>query len=143
DWHATLAVSLGLMALEAWPGRAGLWIAAALQASALLFRPHALLFLPAMVSAIAERRRGARGGTEWGIAIGLFVGLGFGPLVAQGIFDDFLRGLRVAAYGGPYSRATLGGAFLIIRENLRSPWTIAMVASLIAVWRFDDEIGRP
>ena len=55
DWHATLASALALMALEAWPGRTTLWVAAMLQAAALTIRPHAAFFLPAMLSAIAER----------------------------------------------------------------------------------------
>ncbi len=33
DWHATLGAALALMALEAWPGRMVLWIAAALVAA--------------------------------------------------------------------------------------------------------------
>ena len=84
DWHATLGSALALMVLEAWPGRPGLWVAAALAAAALTIRPHAVLFLPAMVSAIAERPRPARALAEWGMALGLFACLGFAPLAAQG-----------------------------------------------------------
>jgi hypothetical protein len=136
DWHATLGAALALMALEVWSGRPSLWIAAALEAAALTIRPHAVFFLPAIGSAIAERPRPGRDVAEWGIAVVLFASLGFAPLVAQGLLDDLLRGLRVAAYGGPYSKASLAGALTILGGELRSPWTFALVASLCSALAF-------
>lgn len=136
DWHATLAAALALMALEAWPGRSGIWIAAALEATALTIRPHAALFLPAMVSAIIERPRRVRTFAEWALALGLSLIVAFAPLLLQGLLDDLIRGLRIAAYGGPYSRATVAGSLGIIREELTNRWTAALLGSLILVWRF-------
>ena len=136
DWHATLGAALALMTLEACPGRPSLWIAAGLQAAALTIRPHAILFLPAIVSAIAERPRLGRDLAEWSIAVVLLTSLGFAPLVAQGLLADLLRGLRIAAYGGPYSKSSLAGALTILGDELRSPWTIALVASLIVLWLY-------
>ena len=118
DWHATLAAALAIMVIEAFPGRGAIWIAATLEAVALSIRPHAVLFLPAMASAIAERPRAARTGIEWAIALVLFTAIGFAPLVAHGILDDLVRGLRVAAYGGPYSQASFPVAVGIIAHEL-------------------------
>jgi hypothetical protein len=142
DWHATLAAALAIVALEAWPGRTAIWIAAALEAAALTIRPHAVFFLPAMISAIVERQRPARTAFEWGVALVLLTGLGFAPLLLQGIFDDLIRGLRVVAPGGPYSRATPSVALEIIAGELSNPWTIAILGSLIALWKFDEQL-RP
>jgi hypothetical protein len=142
DWHATFCAAIALMTLEAWPGRQALWTAAALEAVALTIRPHAVFFLPAIGSAIAERPRTARDAAEWGIAFALFTSLGFAPLVAQGLLDDLLSGLRVVAYGGPYSKASLTGSLTILGGELRSPWTIALTASLIMLWLFDHQANR-
>lgn len=84
--------------------------------------------------------RGALPSGVWRSAF--FVSVGFAPLLAQGLVDDLIRGLRVAAYGGPYSRATLAGALAILVGELRSPWAIALLASLVLLWRFDGAI-RP
>ena len=142
DWHVTLCAALALMTLEGWPGRPAIWIAAALQAAAMTTRPHAALFLPAMASAITERPAQGRALAEWGIAVFLFTGLGFAPLLAQGLVDDLLRGLRVVAYGGPYSHASLAGAWRILIDEFRSGWTLALVLSLIVLWRFDIPTNR-
>ena len=142
DWHASLGAALALMALEVWPGRPALWIAAALEAAALTIRPYAVFFLPAIGSAIAERPRPGWDMAEWGSAIVLFTSLSFAPLVAQGLLDDLLRGLGVAAYGGPYSKASLAGALTILYGQLRSGWTFALVASLMVLWLFDGQTSR-
>lgn len=120
DWHATLAAVLAIMTLEAWPQRPAVWLAAALEAAAVTIRPHAIFFLPAIASALMERRRPRRGLAEWGLAFTAFVALAFAPLVIDGLLDDLIRGLRVAAYGGPYSKASL----TVAREALESSCVI-------------------
>jgi hypothetical protein len=142
DWHATLAAALALMALEAWPARRALWIAGALAAAALTIRPHAVLYLPAMAWAILERPRPLRALAEWGAALALFTTLAFAPLIAQGILDDLIRGLAVAAYGGPYGRANLAGALSVLGRELRQPWTLALVASLMWLSRSGGALRR-
>ncbi len=142
DWHATLAPVLAIMALEVWPGRISIWAAAMLQATALTVRPHAVFFLPAMVSAIAERPARGRALAEWLIALVLFTGLGFAPLVAQGLLDDLVRGLNVVAYGGPYSHASLAGFLEIVNRELHEGWTFALIIALIVLWRFDNQLDR-
>ncbi len=142
DWHATLGAALAIMALEAWPGRRAVWLAAALEATALTIRPHAVFFLPAIGLAIAERPRPGRDLAEWTGALILLTVLGFAPLAAQGLIGDLLRGLRVAAYGGPYSNASLGGALTILGRELRNGWLIVLVGFLIVLWLCDCQTGR-
>ncbi|MGC8639793.1 MAG: hypothetical protein ACP5XB_07970 [Isosphaeraceae bacterium] len=142
DWHATLAAALAIMTLESWPARWAIWTASALEALALVIRPHAILFVPAILSAIAERPRGVRAAIEWVTGLVLFTTLGFAPLLVQGILDDLARGLGVAAYGGPYSHASLALAIEIITHELSHRVLIVVLASLLLLWRFDTEL-RP
>ena len=60
DWHASLCVVVGLLLLQGWPGRASRILSALLCAVALSTRPHALLFLPALASAVIEGARRPR-----------------------------------------------------------------------------------
>ena len=51
DWHAALGATLGLLVLQAWPGRRALWFSALLTGVAFTIRPHVVLFLPALAIA--------------------------------------------------------------------------------------------
>ena len=140
DWHAPLGGALGVLVLETWPGRRGRWLSAFLVAGAFVIRPHAVLFLPALALAAAESadegrgwRRRAAPVLEWGCAFGLFVALGFAPLVVAGVLDDLIRGLRVASYGGPYSTFTLDRGVAILAGEFRRPTTAALLIALIAL----------
>jgi hypothetical protein len=118
DWHTALLVCLGLMLSQAWPGRRSRIVSALAMAMAISIRPHAVLFLPALASAIAEHAPAsattwttmARPVLAWAGWLVVFLVAAFAPLIAAGIADDWIRGLRVAAYGGPYSRVTPAGA---------------------------------
>src|SRR5262249_9073669 len=59
DLHTAFLVGLGLMLSQAWPGRCSRIASALATAIALSIRPHALLFLPALASAIAEPGTGS------------------------------------------------------------------------------------
>jgi hypothetical protein len=119
DWHTAFFVCLGLLALQAWPGRWSRIASAMLTALALSIRPHAVLFLPALASAVVEpesdrgpaAQRRARAILEWLLWLSGFVFALFAPLIVAGIFDDLIRGLGVASYGGPYSKVTPVSAF--------------------------------
>lgn len=124
DWQTNLCIAVGLMALQAWPGRASQVISAALAAVALCFRPHAILYLPALASALLEgdggparRRRLA----VWSLMLGAFTAAAFSPVVIAGIADDLVRGLRVATYGGPYNRATIASVARSFANELLLP----------------------
>jgi hypothetical protein len=150
DWHATLLTALGLMAAEAWPGRSGRLTAAVCAALALTIRPHVVLFLPAMASAVIEGAqprdsslpKTTRALGEWAVALALCVAVAFAPMMLAGLVDDLARGVRVAAYGGRFSKATpsLMLAAFANQFNVRS--TDAVVVSCLLLWRFGPRPQR-
>ena len=148
DWHASLCIVLGLLILQGWPGRTSRIVSALLGAAALATRPHAVLFLPAMAAAVLEGARGSipterRPGPtrlllEWFLALAMFTAMAFAPLLIAGIADDLIRGLKVAAFGGPYNRANPTTAGRVFVEQLMQPATwivIGLLGLLIAADR--------
>jgi hypothetical protein len=136
DEHASLAMVLGLLILEGWPGRTSRIVSAALAAAALTTRPHAVLFLPAMASAVLETdvpRNGWRTVSECLLGFVAFTAIAFSPLMFAGIADDLARGLRVAAYGGPYSQATLATVVEVLAAQLAKPGTWIAIGGLTLV----------
>jgi hypothetical protein len=137
DWHASLLAALGLMAAEVWPGRRGRLASALAMALALTIRPHAALFLPAMALAVAAGAPSpwasrARALGLWAATLAGLLLLGFAPILLSGIADDFLRGLRIASFGGPYGRATPEQALSAFRAQfLRSPLLLATLAGVL------------
>ena len=107
DWHGPLAAALALMLPQTWKGRGGLVASALLFAIALGYRPHTILFFPAMVVALDTRVRSPgeslrttlRAVVGWGLVVTLGVAIVFLPLVLAGIADDFFRGFLVATRG--------------------------------------------
>jgi hypothetical protein len=99
DWHASFLVGLALLIPQAWPGRGGRFLSAFLAAFAATFRPHVVVFGPALLLAIDEGgrrpgepvRKGIRAIVEWLIAFAVFLVLVYLPLIYSGILDDFLR----------------------------------------------------
>jgi hypothetical protein len=147
DWYTALLVCVGLLLMQTWPGRVSRLISALAAALALTIRPHAVLFLPALVWEVAQgadastsgRRARIRWVVEWCLWWFLFVVMACTPLLLAGIADDFVRGLRVAAYGGPYSRATPGSMMGIFVEQLEEWKTyIPLVATLLWAARLRD-----
>jgi hypothetical protein len=115
DWRAPSLVALALMALEACRGRVGRLAAAMAMAVALAYRPHEVLFLPAIASALLEGGRDGDGGwrgsirrlSGWCAALVVSLVVAFGPLIVAGVLDDFVHALRITHYGeGSYNRAT-------------------------------------
>jgi hypothetical protein len=145
DWHTSLCIVLGLMILQAWPGRTSRIASAVLCAAALSIRPHAVLFLPALASAVAEgtvptdvqpptdRRLRGRRLAGWFVMLTVFTALAFSPLMLAGIADDLVRGLRIAAYGGPYSHANLATAVEVLVDQLHQVGTAVAIALLVLV----------
>jgi len=119
DWHGPFLAVLGLLIAELWPGRAGRTFSALALALAVVFRPQAVLFLPAALFAIDESTRAAgepisktvRAGLEWGITFALLLLIGFMPLLLAGVVPDFLESLRFVSYGGRYNTVTLWSLF--------------------------------
>jgi hypothetical protein len=144
DWHTSVFVVLALMLLQGWPGIRTRVVSAVLCACAMAIRPHAVFFLPALASAVLEgtaqsdlrplpdRRLQRRRLAEWFLMLGLFTALLFSPLVLAGIADDLMRGLRIAAYGGPYSQASLATAKEVLEAQLLQSAT-SIPAALLAL----------
>lgn len=144
DWQGPLFVVIGLLTLEAWPGRWGRLISAALMGLAMAFRPQVVLFLPALASAINEGARhldepwtrGVRPLAEWVAAFGCFTALAFGPLFWAGVMDDFVGRLRVASYGGSYNHLTLVRFTEGLHDHLDAWWTSWAVAAVVLLGLF-------
>jgi hypothetical protein len=122
DWHGPFFMLSGLLLAEAYPGRWSRVLAAATAAIGLALRPQVALFLPALALAAASGVRvqaEQAQPSDWarvpwrtvralaggGLLLALFVALAFLPLVLAGVFDDFLRGVRLAFYGSGYNKA--------------------------------------
>ena len=72
----------------------------------------------------------------WCLWFGVFVAMAFAPLLLAGIADDLVRGLRVAAYGGPYSKATPANAIRAFADQFESWRTdVPLVATLLLAAR--------
>jgi hypothetical protein len=151
DWHTAFLVCAALMVVQAWPGRWSRMASALMAALAFSIRPHAVLFLPALAAAVVDSGLTARatpygrvrvlGG--WLLWLGVFLALVFAPLVAAGIADDWIRGLRVPAYGGPYSQATPLGALKVFLDQLRDWRTdVPLAATLLLAIRPAGRLGR-
>jgi hypothetical protein len=156
DWHASLAVVLGLLGLQAWPGPTSRLVSALLTAAALAIRPHVVLFLPALAAAVAEGVRIGQAGTEtrqgaaasepltsagpsllralmeWVLWFGLFTLLAFAPLLIAGIADDLVRELRSIVSDGRYYRDEKATKVELFADELREPATL-IVMSLLAL----------
>jgi hypothetical protein len=141
DWYTILGVCLALLLAQAYPGRRGRLASAAATAMAFAFRPHAVLFVPALAAAVASEasppgepaslRARALAVGEWALALVAATALAFAPVIAAGLLDDLVRGVRIASYGGPYSRTTPAGALAMFVEQLRKPEIdLALAATL-------------
>src|SRR5262249_4777187 len=135
DWHGPCFAVLGLLALEALPARAGRLVSALAFASALAYRPQAVLFLPAAAAGVGESARRTteswtrtiRPLAEWLAAFVVSFVFLFCPLIREGAFDDFLRVLGVARYGGTYNRATWESFSIGVKSELVDPVTFTVL----------------
>lgn len=111
DWQGPAMAMLGLLLIQARPGRASRSSAALISAFGLIIRPQAVLLLPAQAVAIASEAR-ARGLSvvtalaEWAALLAVGLGLGFLPLLMGNLWPDFLAALKVVTYGGKYNLVT-------------------------------------
>lgn len=129
DGHVGLLVALGLILIQSRPGRATRLGSAGLAAIALAIRPQVVVFLPAFLAAIdAESVVEGQTGRVRMVRVGAWVGvfavgaaLAFAPIWANGLAGDFLRSIRLAAPGGPYSKATPAIAWRTLGRELGDP----------------------
>jgi hypothetical protein len=150
DWHTAFLVCSGLMIAQAWPGQWSRITSALTMAMALSIRPHVVLFMPALAAAVAEPGTSsgpspygkARVVLEWSLWMGVFLAVVFAPVVAAEIADDWIRGLRVPAYGGPYSKATPARAIKIFLDQLRDWRTdVPLAATFLLATRPAGRLG--
>lgn len=147
DWHAPLLVVLGLLAVQTWPNRAGALVAAVGLAAGLLVRPQVVLLLPAALSAVTERRRDSGSSRSktiavavaWLALVAVLTAAGFLPLVRAGVFDDFVRGVRLVAYGGHYNTHTIGSVAFLLVDELCEYRIIAMLVVVPILGRSSPE----
>jgi hypothetical protein len=148
DWHAPLCTTLGLLMLEAWPGRCTRWLSALLAAIAFTIRPNVVLFLPALLVAATSGDVTTRGALpadsaritarrtillalEWIAVFTIFAAVAFAPLLLSGLLDDLVRELAILRPGGSHSDATTARSVAILWEELRQPKTWALGISLL------------
>jgi hypothetical protein len=140
DWHTACLLSLSLLLMQGWPGSLTRFISAPAAALAVAMRPHAVLFLPALIweaaygvdaSGLTSFKR-LRIAAIWCFGFCVSLALAFAPLVVAGVADEFVRGLRVTAYGGAHNKATLADAIRAFADQLES-WrtSIPLVATLL------------
>jgi hypothetical protein len=144
DWHTALLATVGIMIMQAVPGPRPRAAAALTTAIALAIRPHAVLFVPALVAAAVEQGDSSRSGwpasvrnaIKWILMLGIFSAILFAPLFLAGIADDLAKGLRVASYGGPYSKVTPAAALgLFVHQFTSSRLDLPLAATLVlAAW---------
>lgn len=114
DWHSALLAVLGILVLQGSRGRiVGPAISGAAMSMALSIRPHAVLFLPAMALQFLGEIRGSRDARRLASWVGSFLVttiLWILPLVASGVWPDFIAGVRgnnAAASDRGFRMATL------------------------------------
>jgi hypothetical protein len=116
DWQGPFFMVVGLLLVDAYPGRWTRRLSALTTAVAFAIRPQIVLMVPALLLAIAQgtreepeptRARTARALLGWGTLAAALVVAAFAPLFLSGIWDDFLRGIGHAAYGGTYNKVSL------------------------------------
>ena len=139
DWQGPCLSALALLIAQGWPGRASRVASALLAALALSIRPQTVLFVPALLLAVAgdrtpdePRGHALRRGLAWLAAFAVFVALAFLPLAAGGIFGDFLDSLRRVAFGSTYNRvgpASVAKGWLLQAAAFR--WLVVPAAILL------------
>ncbi|MGC8642167.1 MAG: hypothetical protein ACP5XB_20070 [Isosphaeraceae bacterium] len=150
DWHASLLAVVAIMLLQAFPGRRGRITSAAALALAAATRPQAALFLPAVSLAIAMNPHRieppetakkwsaiARNELEYALAFACIFILMFAPLVFAGVFGDFVRCFRRAAYGGIRAPLTLAifwdrVSLLLSQAQVSAPLTAILILACCA-----------
>ncbi len=135
DWQGPALAVMALLITQAWPGRAARLTSAPLAAMAFSIRPQVVLFLPALlveVSTAGERGHSLRRGVLWLATFAAFAALAFVPLLANGIFGDFLQSLRRVAFGSTYNKvipASVAKGWLLQASAFR--WLVVPGAILL------------
>ncbi len=116
DWHTAFLMTVGIMILQAVRTRSVAAVGIRADDRDGPVNSAACRAVPARDACGGHRTRGfprdaagrgrIRNALTWSLWLALFSAMAFAPLFLAGIADDFVRGLRVASYGGPYNKAT-------------------------------------
>ena len=110
DWQGPCLAVAGLLIAQGWSGRPGRVASAVLIALGFSIRPQVVLFLPALLLAVAtsgaSKAHALRRGAFWLATFAVFAALAFLPLAIDGTFADFLHSLRHVAFGSTYNKTT-------------------------------------
>lgn len=136
DWHASLSAAAAMMIAESVSGRGARWGSAALAGLAVATRPQAALFVPCFAlladprprSATPSWGRLAKKAAEWAVVFSLTMAAVYAPLIAAGVFGDFLHDFRRAAYSG-------------LHQPLDASSFIQRVSSQVLRWEFLAIVG--
>lgn len=142
DWHSTAFVVISLLLLQGRPSRMRFILSAIAFAAGFVFRPHVVLFGPAIMTAILanscdegrfDTRRAVRSGTVWALVFTIAVVAGFLPLITQGLFAPFLEDLKIARHGGSYSGMTLKTAVVLFVTKLVERQNMLLIVSTLTL----------
>ncbi len=125
DWQGPALAALAIMCAQVAPNRWGRFGSALAFAAGLSIRPHAGLFLPAVLLALDDGARPSGGPlsqtfrplVEWTLAFCAFLTLAMAPLLAFGILDDLVRHLGTIKHRPLYSRVSWGDWWRIFRDQ--------------------------
>ena len=110
DWHGPAFACASLLVAQCGSNRTIRIVSGLAAAIALTIRPQTVLFFPAILAAVFEGSPSdAKNGNrlfEWFGSVMLGLAIGFAPIVAYHLLDDFLRSIRLASYGGFYNQVT-------------------------------------
>ncbi len=144
DWHGGFFAVLGLMVMQVWSSRVGRFASAVAMGISLLFRPQAILYLPAFMLALDARVRmpgeslskTVRASVKWGLAVAAIGVIGLTPLAAAGILGDFFHAFRQTIGGGTYTSSSHGLSKLerlTVLLDMYPIWSTTMVLVLLTL----------
>ncbi|MBI1322208.1 hypothetical protein GC170_03335 [bacterium] len=145
DWHSTAFVMISLMVLQCGQSRFRFVWSAVFFAAGFVFRPHVVLFGPAIIAAIAlekydPKQRALKPFVStcilWGFVFAACLVAGFLPLISHGLFGAFLDDLKIARHGGSYAAMTLKTALvLFLAKFVMREYLLMIVATLTLAFR--------
>jgi hypothetical protein len=151
DWHCAFLAISGLLLMQAFPGRWGRLVGAIGMGLAIAFRPYAILYVPAAFSAAREDSNGTIGDWKqtiitwfvWIFIYAVFAVLAFAPLIWNGLLGDFVRGVRLATYGGSYSnRSPLSLLLIFAKQFITVKFTVVVILLAVMSQRAEGSLGQ-
>ena len=144
DWHAPVLAVGALLCVQAGRGTWRYVVAGVVCAMALSVRPQAVLLLPAVLIGVVGLTRGRPARSlladpntlAFCLSLCAAFALLLAPLLWFGIFGDFLRSLKVVAYGGGYNQVGLVSILKSwVLQGAEWRWWVAPLASVLLMSR--------